>query len=91
MGAGTAAPKILVANCYDEEYTISVRAFELGVAMGRFDRHYNVKRTAQEFSLSPSGAYRLLCRVSGSRKVMVVEDEGDWYIPRELDAKDWPY
>lgn len=88
MGQGTAIAEPTVD---DDEYTITMRAFELGFAMGRHCRRYTVKRVAEEFALSPSGAYRLLTRASGSRRVMVVEINGEWYVPPEIDAEDWPY
>lgn len=88
MEAGTAT---LAAIECDDEYTITIRSFELGYMMGRFNRRFTVKAVAEEFSLSPSGAYRLLSRASGSRKVMLVEDGGQWHVPPDIDAADWPY
>jgi hypothetical protein len=85
LAAGTA---VLAADC-DDEYTVTMRAFELGFAMGRHDRRYTVKRVAEEFVMSPSGAYRLLSRASGSRRVMVLEIDGEWYVP--TDELEWPY
>lgn len=90
MAAGTAMMAAQGTEC-DDAFTVTLRAFELGFAMGRHDRRFTVKRVAEEFGLSLSGAYRLLSRASGSRRVALVEDDGEWFVPTEIDAKDWPY
>lgn len=87
MAAGTATMAEQGVEC-DDEYTITMRSFELGFMMGRFHRRFTVKAAAEEFALSLSGAYRLLSRASGSRRVMLVEDKGQWYVPPENDAQD---
>ena len=88
MGVGTALYVADSVEC-DDEYTVTMRAFELGFAMGRNDKRYTVRQVAEEFVMSLSGAYRLLSRASGSRKVAVVEEEGHWYVP--TDEQEWPY
>lgn len=75
----------------DDEYTVTIRSFELGFMMGRLGKRYTVKKVAEEFGMSLSGAYRLLARASGSRKANLVEIDGEWYVPSEIEAKDWPY
>lgn len=81
----------ITAEDVGDEMTTTIRAFELGFAMGRHDRRFTVKAAAQEFFMSLSGAYRLLARASGSRKVAMIEEDGEWFVPREIDATDWPF
>lgn len=73
----------------EDETTITIRAFELGyfMAMGK---RYTAAQVADEFELSPSGAYRLLSRASGSKRVPLYPDDGVWVVDG-LEAKNWPY
>lgn len=84
---GTAMP-LPMTN--EDELTITIRAFELGYMMGQ-NKGYTVKQAAKEFSLTPSGAYRLLERVCGSRRVPVEPIDGVYQVLEGLDAEDWPY
>lgn len=73
----------------EEELSITLRAFELGVFM-TMGNGYTVRRAEQEFAMSFSGAYRLLERVCGSRRVPVTVVNGVYRI-MGIDAQDWPY
>ena len=84
MDAGTAM-LAMSADLREDELTISVRAFELGYFMA-LNKGYTVKQAAQEFALSPSGAYRLLERICASRRVPVVPIEGEY---RVMDDKEF--
>lgn len=90
MAAGTATMAAQGVEC-DDAFTVTLRAFELGFAMGRHDKRYTVKRVAEEFGMSLSGAYRLLSRASGSRRVPLTDEDGEWFVPPEIDAREWPY
>lgn len=66
----------------ENEITTTVRCFELGYFMGRYGRKFRVKDVAEFAELSSSGAYRLLTRASGSRRVPMYHDEetGLWGV-----------
>lgn len=68
----------------DKELTITIRAFELGYFMA-LGKCYTLAQVAEEFELSPSGAYRLLARASGSKRVPLrpPETDGLWTVEPE--------
>lgn len=74
----------------DDILTVTIRAFELGFFMGRFDKRYTAAEAKEEFGLSPSGAHRLLSRVCGSHRVPVTRKEGEYLVLAEMDAGDLP-
>lgn len=88
-GAAASTHKPPVIEADEDEQTITIRAFELGYFMA-LGKKYTPAQVAEEFELSPSGAYRLLTRASGSKRVSLYPDEGVWVVG-DPDAKNWPY
>lgn len=80
MSNGTVSLASLLAEVTEDQYTITTRAFELGYALGRHGIKLTTRQVAQMFCMSASGAYRLLSRASGSRRVPLIEDGGEWYV-----------
>lgn len=63
----------------DPDLTITVRALELGYYLAQ-GRQFTVTELAGFLGMSLSGAYRLLCRASASRRVPLAEERGQWFV-----------